>query len=167
MTNRKGIVEITKYLYDGKDIDDVLFGLRMKVYKVVYEPFRDVYEVSFTSIFCRPVDEGTEVPMYSIVRTENGFTLKETGENSIPKQTDKQKEKIKEVLDKFDIYCSCKRSPGINNTTGNCIGCGRKYDKPWMRTRVVPNFQPCLLDNVPSGTITNVACSCPKCSPKC
>ena len=46
---RKGKIIISKELYDSTEINDALFKLEMKVYKVDYIPFQDWYEIYFTS----------------------------------------------------------------------------------------------------------------------
>ena len=45
ISTRKGKIIISKELYDSTDINDALFKLEMKVYKVDYIPFQDWYEI--------------------------------------------------------------------------------------------------------------------------
>lgn len=76
ISNRRGIVQITRYLYESNQIDNALFGLRIKVYDVSYEPFTDTYLIHFTSPFCREVEESAMTPTYHII-VDNGFRLEE------------------------------------------------------------------------------------------
>lgn len=71
--NRRGKMLISKELYEDDKIDDVLFGLKIKVFKISYEPFSDVYEIYFTSPFIDEIEQGVETIQYVITATTYGF----------------------------------------------------------------------------------------------
>lgn len=75
ISNRKGFFKISKRLYDSDNIDNALFGLRIKVYEVQYRHFDDIYDIYFTSPFIDEVKEGCEINEYNLNVSQYGFWL--------------------------------------------------------------------------------------------
>ena len=73
---RKGKIVISKELYDSTDINDALFKLEMKVYKVDYIPFQDWYEIYFTSKYIDEITESQEPTLVNIEISRYGFSFK-------------------------------------------------------------------------------------------
>ena len=73
---RKGKIIISKELYDSTEINDALFKLEMKVYKVDYMPFQDWYEIYFTSKYLDEIPDSQEPALITIEITRYGFSFK-------------------------------------------------------------------------------------------
>ena len=76
ISSRKGKIIISKELYDSADINDALFKLEMKVYKVDYIPFQDWYEIYFTSKYLDEIPDSQEPTPINIEITGYGFSFK-------------------------------------------------------------------------------------------
>lgn len=74
ITDRKGKLKVSKELYETQEIDNALFGLRIKVFKVDYDPFIGMYEIWFTSPFVEELEPTISIPEY-IIEASNGFKL--------------------------------------------------------------------------------------------
>ena len=63
---KQGIINISATVYRSDMIDDALFGLKIKVFKVEYDTFKDVYTIWFTSPYIDEVEEGSKIPTYNL-----------------------------------------------------------------------------------------------------
>ncbi len=77
ISKRKGKICISKELYDSEEINDVLFKLEMKIYKIEYLSFLDQYEIYFTSKYLIEVPESSEPQEVVAEKTTYGFHFKE------------------------------------------------------------------------------------------
>ena len=66
---------MSRELYDEFEY---FHNLQIKVYKIDYEPFADIYTVSFTSPFIKEIEDGTEYIEYIIIFS-NGIYFEERG----------------------------------------------------------------------------------------
>ena len=74
--NRRGKMLISRELYEDDKVDNFLFGLKVKVFKVEYEPFNERYTIYFTSTFIDEIAYDAEPQQYVIEATGYGFYFK-------------------------------------------------------------------------------------------
>lgn len=76
VSNRKAKIIIPKDLYDSDVANNFLFKLEMKIYRIEYISFTDVYEIYFTSKYVDEISEGQEPPTVLAYYTPYGFSFK-------------------------------------------------------------------------------------------
>ena len=76
ISSRKGKIIVSKELYNSTEINDALFKLEMKVYKVDYMPFQDWYEIYFTSKYLDEIPNSLEPTLVNIEISRYGFSFK-------------------------------------------------------------------------------------------
>lgn len=73
ISKRKGIMKISKYIYDLDSMDTALSKLEVKIYHIEYDSFNDFYTISFTSKYVDEIECEDVVPEYSIEISPRGF----------------------------------------------------------------------------------------------
>ena len=82
VSNRKGKILISKELYDSKEINEALFKLEMKIYRIEYIPFQDWYEIYFTSRYLPEIQETQKPTNVRVEITPQGLSFKEVPDES-------------------------------------------------------------------------------------
>jgi len=70
---RKAKIVFSRELYDSEQVNDILFKLEMKVYKIEYIPFTDCYELHFTSKYLEEIKGDCKTPTVTAEITSGGF----------------------------------------------------------------------------------------------
>jgi len=66
VSKRRGILKISKELYDNESMDDLLALLKIKIYHIEYLPFDNSYKILIVSKYLDPISDSVEVPEYRI-----------------------------------------------------------------------------------------------------
>ena len=73
VSNKKGILNVSKELYESDEIGNILFKLEVKIYDISYKPLVDNYKIYFTSDYIDEAVEGCELQQYRIEKSTYGF----------------------------------------------------------------------------------------------